>query len=535
MVETKFYYHKDLPKFTPNRQKYLREQVERIKLIPQPEQRSPEWYAFREEKITASDFGKGCDMGHHGKSYDVIRKKVTYDRRFMTNNAIMWGIKYEDAAIRIYEHRNKVKVVEYGCIGHPLHKFIGASPDGITDDGIMVEIKCPSSREITGICPEHYWCQVQGQLEVCELDRCDFLECKLSQYDSREDYEKDNYNGDYFYNNLGLEKGVVLEFYKKDIKKQFYVFPDVGLSVEEVDKFVEIETAKYADDPNILFGGVDYWRLDKVSCIPIYRNQAWWNDVALPRLSAVWDKIVHYRKVGITEMNKYIDGVKAENRKKSKKDREDKKRKKSPKQVKNKLQNMVETTMNDFIQDDIFVGIEGLTETEEKKNLLNGKFIIIDGERIDVGDCELYKGKNKVEEKVEFEIDNGFVMEANTFNFSNKIFYDEKKEEEVFSNKGRKEKRPKREIIQNRCYDSEEENEDEIDFDSMVTFKNTVKDRPKREKKKKGLNFDKMVSFKNVRKNAFIKPKKLEVFGNSRSIFGGTTKKIKIKSVSQTF
>ena len=525
MVETKFHYHKDLPKFTPNRQKYLREQVERIKLIPQPEQRSPEWYAFREEKITASDFGKGCDMGHHGKSYDVLRKKVTYDRRFTTNDAIFWGVKYEDAAVRIYEHRNKVKVVEYGCIGHPLHNFLGASPDGITDDGIMVEIKCPSSREITGVCPEHYWCQVQGQLEVCELDRCDFLECKLSQYDSREDYEKDNYNGDYFYNNLGMEKGAVVEFYNKKNKKQFFVFPKVGLTVEEIDKFVEIEKEKYKDHPDgILFGGVDYWRLDKVSCIPIYRNQEWWNDVVLPRLTALWDKVLYYRKVGITEKKKYIEDVKAANKRKSKKDREEKKKKQSPKQVKNKLQNMVETKMNDFIQDDIFVGIEGLTENDEKKNLLNGKFIIMDGERIDIGDCKLYKGKDKVEEKVEFEIDNGFVMEANTFNFSNKKFYEEKKEEEVFSNKGRKEKRPKREIIQNRYCDSEEENEDEIDFDSMVTFKNTVKDRPKREKRKKGLNFDKMASFKNVRKNTFTKAKKLEVFGNSRSIFGGKTK-----------
>ena len=89
------------------------------------------------------------------------------------------GVKYEEVAVMIYEQRNSMKVFEYGCIPHPVYDFIGASPDGITDSGIMLEIKCPSSRKITGVIPSYYWCQVQTQLEVCELDRCDFLECKL--------------------------------------------------------------------------------------------------------------------------------------------------------------------------------------------------------------------------------------------------------------------------------------------------------------------------------------------------------------------
>jgi hypothetical protein len=53
----------------------------------------------------------------------------------------------------------------------------------------MLEIKCPVTREIktTGkligdMCPFYYYCQVQQQLICCELDVCDFWQCKLIEY-----------------------------------------------------------------------------------------------------------------------------------------------------------------------------------------------------------------------------------------------------------------------------------------------------------------------------------------------------------------
>ena len=49
----------------------------------------------------------------------------------------------------------------------------------------MLEIKCPKSRIITGFIPEVYRAQIQGQLEVCGLDYCDFLECDIKVYNSK--------------------------------------------------------------------------------------------------------------------------------------------------------------------------------------------------------------------------------------------------------------------------------------------------------------------------------------------------------------
>lgn len=128
---------------------------------------------MRSNMLTASDWGTVLGENHYSNSNEVLKKKCG-DDNFVTNAAMMWGNKYEEVAVLIYKHRNNVEVLDFGCLRHPSIPFLGASPDGITPYGIMLEIKCPTSRKITGIPPRYYWCQVQGQLEVCELDRCDF-------------------------------------------------------------------------------------------------------------------------------------------------------------------------------------------------------------------------------------------------------------------------------------------------------------------------------------------------------------------------
>ena len=84
---------------------------------------------------------------------------------------------------------------------HPKYPYIGASPDGINVDstsglyGRMLEIKNPTTREITGIPKEEYWVQMQLQMEVCGLNHCDFLETKFSVYETKEQFDED---GDFY-------------------------------------------------------------------------------------------------------------------------------------------------------------------------------------------------------------------------------------------------------------------------------------------------------------------------------------------------
>lgn len=372
-IDLKFHLTKDLFKPTNDRLKYLREQVARIKKMPQPEQRTQEWYDFRDERITASDFATALGEHPHGDQLKLLLRKVTYDRTFFTNSAILWGVKYEDVAIQIYEHRNKEHVVEYGCISHPYYKWLGASPDGITDDGIMLEIKCPSSRQITGEIPSYYWCQVQGQLEVCELDRCDFLECKLKEYDSRAEYEADNHNGHYFYNKFGMEKGAVVEYYKKDTKSLKFDYLPLAIMGDELDLAIEESKKKFLND-NIIFSGVDYWYLEEVSCIPIYRNQEWFHS-KIPTFQSFWDKVIKYRELGGKACEKYVKEQKELKKLMRKKAREEAKalkavlNKKSPKRSSKDNGNYNNMLMSKFVEsnkkdEDIFLGFE---EKKSKK------------------------------------------------------------------------------------------------------------------------------------------------------------------------
>jgi len=316
--QTIFNYNKDLKPFTKSRSRYLKSQVKRLKKIKQPEQRTEAWFDMRENKITASDIATALDESKYQRDYVLLKKKVTKDRKFISNSAMEWGVKYEEVAVKIYEYRNKTSIVEYGCLPHPIYKWIGASPDGITDDGIMLEIKCPSSRKITGDIPSYYWCQVQTQLEVCELDRCDFLECKFKEYDNRDDYENDNFEGDTFYNKMGMEKGVIVEFFNKINKKYVFDYSNVSIRGVDIDNFIKECKKKRECEDNLIFSTVCYWELVQISCIPIYRNQEWFN-AKIPKLKKFWDDVIEYRNKSSKELENYINLKKKVKKKKKKK------------------------------------------------------------------------------------------------------------------------------------------------------------------------------------------------------------------------
>ena len=292
-----FHYDKDLPKVTELKQEYLKNQVIRLHNIFQPEQKSKEWYEMRSNMLTASDWGTILGENHYSNSNEVLKKKCGQDN-FMTNAAMQWGNKYEDVAVLVYEYRNNVKVLEFGCLRHPFIEFLGASPDGITKDGIMLEIKCPTSRKITGIPPSYYWCQVQGQLEVCELDRCDFLECSFKEYSSEEEYLLDNYA--YNLNKFGGEKGLIAEFYNKETKTFKYYYSSVCLFGKEMDQWKIDIVNKYKTD-DMLFSCFSYWYLEEVSCVPIYRNQEWFNTSKV-ELEIFWNKVLKYRELGLDQL-----------------------------------------------------------------------------------------------------------------------------------------------------------------------------------------------------------------------------------------
>jgi len=165
--------------------------VKDLLAIPKIEQKTTEWYEARHNLITASDFAQALGKGKFGTQKQLIEKKVqpNTDSKHVSNPFFEWGNLFEPVANLVYSRMHSVCVHEFGLLKHPLYSYFGASPDGITDDGIMLEIKCPLKRKITGDIPEQYYYQIQGQLDVCDLDVCDYFECEFAKYDDYASYK----------------------------------------------------------------------------------------------------------------------------------------------------------------------------------------------------------------------------------------------------------------------------------------------------------------------------------------------------------
>ena len=184
--------------------------ITRLQYKKQYEQRTPEWYDIRRSLITASSAAcllnrnsDTCDQYiNEYKLHDVFDKnnkccnpyssKNNYfldkckQGTFTGNVATYWGQKYESVVTDLYSNLYNTHVIEFGLLIHDTLHWLGASPDGITIDGVMIEIKCPFRRKITGIPPLYYWIQVQLQLEVCGLEYCDFVEYEFTEFISED-------------------------------------------------------------------------------------------------------------------------------------------------------------------------------------------------------------------------------------------------------------------------------------------------------------------------------------------------------------
>lgn len=270
--------------------------VDELKLIFQPEQRSPEWYAFRKNRLTASDIGSVLGKNHYTKPEQILLKKCGYEKPFRMSPACAHGVKFEPIATQIYESRMNTTVHEFGCIAHSKYSFIGASPDGICQNGVMLEIKNPESREIIGLPPIQYFIQMQIQLEVCDLELCDYLECTYSFYETLKDLceeEKDNTHGH-------TEFGPVIEYNTvNNPKEEKYEYCPVNITVSEKEKWVH-KTMERLQTLENLWGlpKVTWWALKEYSLVRIRRNTAWFQE-ALPQLEQFWNKVLKQREIGI--------------------------------------------------------------------------------------------------------------------------------------------------------------------------------------------------------------------------------------------
>jgi len=213
------------------------------------------------------------------------------------NSPMHWGVKYEPVTVMIYETMFQTKVGEFGCIQHPAYSFIGASPDGINIDpissryGRMLEIKNIVNREITGVPKEEYWIQTQIQMETCNLDKCDFVETRIQEYQTEED----------FYADTATEyRGVVLHFIKRDVENSdpVYRYMPLNIPIDETSIRDWTETTRQsAREHGFVLLTTIYWYLNEFSCVLIERNRKWFA-AAVSQIQDVWNTILLERENG---------------------------------------------------------------------------------------------------------------------------------------------------------------------------------------------------------------------------------------------
>ncbi len=293
--------------------------------IKSPPQKSKQWFEDRQYSITASACASILGKDKYKEYYEFIIDKLKPN--FTPNCHCYHGNKYEEIARLIYEDKYDVSVQEFGLLKHEKYNIIAASPDGICTPykkdkvsksnmvGTMLEIKCPTTRKINisndvlEVVPEHYYEQIQQQLECCNLSDCDFFQCSISEYDSYDNFIKDSDPKNNYISLVSkMYKGCLIELLPKeslnkkgeDLKLDIYsktLFihpPKLNMSNDEYKYWIcRSLTKKYTN--NYVFHRILYWRVDLTHCIKVKRDHNWINNV-LPKFTETMNIINKLRK-----------------------------------------------------------------------------------------------------------------------------------------------------------------------------------------------------------------------------------------------
>jgi putative phage-type endonuclease len=321
----------------PKKYKKYEDQFQKLYATPQPEQRTQEWFDYRYNRITASDMATAIDLNPYESVEAFICKKCDPNFPFLDNEFVFHGKKYEQIATQLYEHIYNNKVTEFGCVPSDKYKFLGASPDGICSKatldskfspmvGTMLEIKCPFVRKIKTkgkiagtICPFYYYCQVQQQLECCDLDYCDFWQCEILEYKDRNEYLLDEdfkpvfsegENGEIKEIDSRWARGCLLQFLPKEytpthdedkhVYKSTYIYPPrLDMTQEEYDKWCLEKISNWQEDEEMAekyyFDKILYWKIPKSHNVKIVRDKEWFSKI-FPILEDTWEKVNYYRE-----------------------------------------------------------------------------------------------------------------------------------------------------------------------------------------------------------------------------------------------
>ena len=281
---------------------YMKNKILHVNNKYQPDQRTPEWYQYRYNLITASNAWK-CFENSNVKNQIIYEKCKPLvaggsgSNYVNTSSPMHHGVKYEDVSVKLYEEKYKTKIADFGCLKHDKYPFLGASTDGINVletsplYGRMLEIKNPVSRTITGNPKKDYWIQMQLQMEVCDLNECDFLETKITEFENEDEFIANggfNQPPDNYDNAMGI-----LLYYSIEGKPTYELAP-FFCSEPDYNIWFEKTQQKYEKNDKSTFVRSIYWKVEIFSCVLVLRNKLWFAK-SIDEIKDIWSIITHDR------------------------------------------------------------------------------------------------------------------------------------------------------------------------------------------------------------------------------------------------
>jgi len=143
-------------------------------------QRSPEWLAWRAQRVTASEAAVILGRSPYQTPWRLWAEKtgLCAPADLSQNPFVQRGIQCEDNARRGFEERHQTWLLPV-CAESETHPLLRCSFDGVTETGEPVELKVPGQKTWDAIAQQGteslayglYWVQVQFQCFVAEAER----------------------------------------------------------------------------------------------------------------------------------------------------------------------------------------------------------------------------------------------------------------------------------------------------------------------------------------------------------------------------
>jgi len=275
--------------------KKYRVELKALLTLPLMKQRSVEWFEARKTRLTASDLYDAVKGGNISiklakKKANIIIDNINYN----SIPALKWGTMFEPMASRCYSQKmNNINIHDFGLLCDVDNKHFGASPDGINEIGIMIEIKCPYSRKITdGVIPDKYKMQIQGQLAVCKLNECDYIECVFKSIETEEEYL------DIDDTIMNMNHGVIAEFYNSKGEYTYFYSEPNKTPKECIEYIINQKNNCDNNSDGLKFSKYTYWKLDEMIIQRVNFNSKTWETI-IPKINMFWETVEEYKMLPI--------------------------------------------------------------------------------------------------------------------------------------------------------------------------------------------------------------------------------------------